>query len=199
VSSIVSRRLHRPSRTTPVQCQRWPHREGWPNSTEIRFPGGVRGPVWRGFAFSPGRPRRARAFNVLVGAVGAASRACAGLERGGESPEGALGPRARRRIARGGVSPSSKHRALEQGGESPEGALVPRARRKITRGGTSPSREVENRPRGITAGRLVGHYGFFGPWAFLLCAVTTWTVFCRVQGAFICIYYFLGKGFFPSY
>jgi hypothetical protein len=29
------------------------------------------------------------------------SRAQVGLERGGESPEGALGPRARRRIARG--------------------------------------------------------------------------------------------------
>jgi hypothetical protein len=64
----------------------------------------------------------------LVGGVGATSRARVGLERGGESPEGAPAPRARCRIARGGARPSSEAdccprgcQPLERGGESPEG------------------------------------------------------------------------------
>jgi hypothetical protein len=57
----------------------------------------------------------------------------------------AQGPRARRRIVRGGATPSSETencprgcQALERGGESPEGALGPRARWRIARGGPWP-------------------------------------------------------------
>jgi hypothetical protein len=59
----------------------------------------------------PGHPQCARALNALVGGVGVASRALGGLERDGESPEGASAPRARR--------------------VSPEGVSAPRARWRI--------------------------------------------------------------------
>jgi hypothetical protein len=49
------------------------------------------------------------------------------LQRGGDSPEGALGPRARRRLTRGGVRPSSE-------AESRGAAPGPRARRRLARG-----------------------------------------------------------------
>jgi hypothetical protein len=45
-----------------------------------------------------------------------------GLERGGNSPEGAPSPRARRNLTRGAGS-------LERGGNSLEGVSSPRARR----------------------------------------------------------------------
>jgi hypothetical protein len=79
----------------------------------------------------------------------------------------------------------------------PEGVSAPRARRRITQGGTNPSSEVENHRRGTAAGRLVGRYGFFGLWAFPLWAATSWRVFCRVRGVFICVYYFSKKRGFP--
>jgi hypothetical protein len=71
--------------------------------------------------------------------VGASSKAephlrgCPALERGGTSPEGASGPRARRNLTRGGVRPSSEAEphprgrpTLERGGTSPKGASGPR-------------------------------------------------------------------------
>jgi hypothetical protein len=77
------------------------------------------------------------------------SRARGALERGGESPEGAWIPQARRTIARGGAEPSSaaKNRpkgrlSLERGGESWCGAW--------------PSSEMEVRPRGAEVGCLMG-------------------------------------------
>jgi hypothetical protein len=88
------------------------------------------------------RPRRARAFNALVGGVGAASWVWGGLERGGVSPEGASGPRARGRLARGGVRPLSEAEFLRCGAQS--------------------SSETEIRPRGTAAVRLVGRCGFLG-------------------------------------
>jgi hypothetical protein len=38
----------------PAQRRGWPHSVGWSNSARIRFPGGVRGPAWWGFAFDSG-------------------------------------------------------------------------------------------------------------------------------------------------
>jgi hypothetical protein len=52
------------------------------------------------------------------------------LERGGTSPEGATGPRARRNLTRGGVQPPS-----------------PRARREFASAVSCPSSEAEFRPR----------------------------------------------------
>jgi hypothetical protein len=57
---------------------------------------------WRGFAFDPGARGVPEHLMLWSGGVGAGVT-CPGQppERGGESPEGALGPRARWRIARG--------------------------------------------------------------------------------------------------
>jgi hypothetical protein len=64
------------------------------------------------------------------------------LERGGDWPEGASCPRVRRRLARGGVTPSSEAETLRRGARS--------------------SSETEIRPRGTAADRLVGRCGFLG-------------------------------------
>jgi hypothetical protein len=48
-----------------------------------------------GIRFWPGRPRRVRAFNALVGGWVRGLRAREGLKRGGDSPKGATSPRAR--------------------------------------------------------------------------------------------------------
>jgi hypothetical protein len=53
------------------------------------------------------------------------------LERGGDSPEGALGPRARRRFTRGALGPRARQ---SLSGVAPS----PRARRKLTRGVPRP-------------------------------------------------------------
>jgi hypothetical protein len=37
-----------------VQWRGWPHEEGRRNSAGIGFPGGVKGPAWRGFVLDPG-------------------------------------------------------------------------------------------------------------------------------------------------
>jgi hypothetical protein len=79
------------------------------------------------------------------------------LERDGESPEGALDPRARRRIARGGARPSNET--------------------KFTRRGARSSSEVGTHPRGTAADHLVGCCGFFGSWAFPLWVATVRSVF----------------------
>jgi hypothetical protein len=84
----------------------------------------------------------------------------------------------------------------ERGGESPEGALGPRARRRIARGGARPSSEVENRPRGTAAGRLVGRYGFFGPWAFRFGLRPHGACFVGFEEHSFAFYYFSQKGFF---
>jgi hypothetical protein len=64
------------------------------------------------------------------------TRGFGSLERGGDSPEGASSPRARRRFARGGVKPLSEA--------------------EISWCGTWPSSEMEVRPRGAAAGYLMG-------------------------------------------
>jgi hypothetical protein len=69
-----------------------------------------------------------------------------GLERGGDSPEGALSPRAMRRLARGGIKPSSEA--------------------ETSWCGAWPSSEVEVRPRGTLAGCLLGRNGFLCPGPF---------------------------------
>jgi hypothetical protein len=94
------------------------------------------------------------------------------IERGGDLPEGAHSPRARRSLARGGVPPSSEAElhlrgrpALERGRILPEGASSPRARWSF--GGTAPcpSSEAEFRTRGVGADRLMVRLGVPGPWA----------------------------------
>jgi hypothetical protein len=99
------------------------------------------------------------------------------LERGGESPEGASGPRARWRIAQGGVRPSSEA--------------------EFTRRGTRSLSKAETRPRGTTAGRLVGHCGFFGLWAFPLWTATTQNVVLGFVACSFCVLLFFEKGFSP--
>jgi hypothetical protein len=104
-----------------------------------------------------------------------ASRAWGGLERGGESPEGASGPRARRGITRGGVRPSSEA--------------------EFTRRGIRPLSEVENRPRGTATSGLVGRCGFFRQWAIPLWAATTWSMFLGFTTCLFVFYYFSKRGF----
>jgi hypothetical protein len=103
----------------------------------------------------------------LVGGVGAASWAQDGLKRGGDSPEGASGPRARRRIARGGLGPRARRR-LARGGVRPSSEMENRPRgarpsseMEFTRRCARSSSEAETRPRGTTADRLVSRHGFF--------------------------------------
>jgi hypothetical protein len=64
-----------------------------------------------------------------------------GLERGGDPPEGASSPRARRSFARGGVQPSSEEEfrprgrpALERGGVSVVRHCAPRVKWSFARG-----------------------------------------------------------------
>jgi hypothetical protein len=64
--------------------------------------------VWRGFAFDPGARVMPKHLMLWSGEWVRRSRARGDLERGGDSPEGASGPRARRRFARGGAQPSSE-------------------------------------------------------------------------------------------
>jgi hypothetical protein len=64
--------------------------------------------VWRGFAFDPRARVVPEHLMLWSGEWALGSRAWDGLERGGDSPEGASSPRARRRFARGGVQPSSE-------------------------------------------------------------------------------------------
>jgi hypothetical protein len=102
-----------------------------------------------------------------------------GLERGGESPEGASGPRARRRLARGGVRPSSEA--------------------EITRCGARSSSEAEIRPRGTAVDRLVGRYSFLGRGPFFVQVASTQSVF---RGLWVCSFAFLlffEMGVFPCY
>jgi hypothetical protein len=70
------------------------------------------------------------------------SRGRPSLEGGGDSPEGASSPRARRSLARGGVQPSSEAEshprgrpALERGGVSLVRCCVHGAKRSFARGG----------------------------------------------------------------
>jgi hypothetical protein len=101
------------------------------------------------------------------------------LERGGDSPEGALGPRARRRFTRGGARPSSEAEFKWRGAWS--------------------SSEAETHPRGTATDRLVGRCGFFGPWAFPLWVATTRSVFLGFAPCSFAFYYFFEKGVFPGY
>jgi hypothetical protein len=110
-----------------VQRRRWPHRAGgWRNSAGAGFPGGVRGPAWRGFALVPGTREvpehlmlwsgeQARRHGPVVADPREPSseaesrmRVRAALERGRVPHEGAHSPRARRSFARGGIQPSSE-------------------------------------------------------------------------------------------
>jgi hypothetical protein len=99
------------------------------------------------------------------------------LERGGDSLEGALGPRARRRIARGGARPSSEA--------------------EFTRRGARSTSEAETRPRGTAADRLVGCCVFFGPWDFPLWAATIRSVFLGFVACSVGFYYFSKRGLSP--
>jgi hypothetical protein len=67
--------------------------------------------------------------------VGTRLRGSRALERGGNSPDGASSPRVRRKLARGGVKPSSEAEVLWCG--------------------AWPSSETEVRPRGDEAGYLM--------------------------------------------
>jgi hypothetical protein len=102
------------------------------------IPKHVGGAAWRGFFFDPGacicqnikcsrRGSRYGGGEPVRASSEAETRArgCPTLERGGVSPEGATGPRARRKLTRGGRP------ALERGGNSLEGASSPRARRRL--------------------------------------------------------------------
>jgi hypothetical protein len=73
------------------------------------------------------------------------SRAWGNLERGGELPEGASGPRARWRTPEGVSGPRARQR-VARGGIMPSSETENRAR-----GGVRPSSEAENRPRGRQA------------------------------------------------
>jgi hypothetical protein len=68
------------------------------------------------------------------------------LERGGDSPEGAPSPRARRRFARGRVRPSSEAEISWLG-------TWPSSEVEISWLGAWPSSEAEVRPRGTEADR----------------------------------------------
>jgi hypothetical protein len=96
---------------------------GWRNSARIRFPGGVKGPAWRGFTFDLDARVVPEHLMLWSGERARGPRARAVLERGGDSPEGTSSPRARRRFARGGVRPSS------------EAEIRPRGRPALERGG----------------------------------------------------------------
>jgi hypothetical protein len=109
------------------------------------------------------------------GGVGAASWVKGGLERGGDSSEGASGPRARRRLARGGVRPSSEAENLWRGVWS--------------------SSETETRPRGTAACRLVGRCGFLGRGPFVASGRGHVK---RVLRVCLFAFYYFSKGvFFP--
>jgi hypothetical protein len=188
VDSTVSWSWHRPSRTVPGMAAQGglaeQRRDMIPRRCQRAGVTGIR--LW------PRRPGHARAFNALVDGVGVTSRARGGLERGGESPEGASGPRARWRIAWGGVRPSS------------EVENHPRGRQALERGGVCtawrPVLELGgNSPEGYR-GRLVG-----GPLWFLW-AVGLSTLGCDhtervfgVRGVFVCVLLFFEKGVFPGY
>jgi hypothetical protein len=114
----------------------------------------VRGPALRGFTFDPSARVASEYLILWSGERTRGPRAWGGLERGGDSPEGASNPRARRRFARGGVQrgqPSSeaKIRGAAPGPRARRrfevAALGPRARRRfevqsptLERDGSSP-------------------------------------------------------------
>jgi hypothetical protein len=115
----------------PAQRRGWPHSAGWSNSAGIRFPGGVRGPAWRGFTFDPGAHDVPEHLMLRSGEEVWRRRSRAASSEA-ETRLGVPVPRARRRLARGGVKPSSEaetrprgRQALERGGDSPEKASSP--------------------------------------------------------------------------
>jgi hypothetical protein len=72
-------------------------------------------------------------------------------------------PRARQRLAQGGVKPSSEaeirlrgRQALERSGDLPLGGVCPSSEAEIAWCGAWPSSETEVRPRGAEAGFLMG-------------------------------------------
>jgi hypothetical protein len=87
VGGIVSRN----DTGLPAQRRRWLHSVGWSNSVGISFPGGVRGPAWRGFAFDPGARDEPEHSMPWWGGAGTVPWVESGLERGGASRKG-LGP-----------------------------------------------------------------------------------------------------------
>jgi hypothetical protein len=107
------------------------------------------------------------------------SRTWGGLERGGDSPEGTSGPRARQRFSRGGARPSC------------ESETRPRGRQALERGEESPEGYRDR--------------SFGGP-LWLLWAVGLSTLGCNhtervlgVRGMFVCVLLFFEKGVFPGY
>jgi hypothetical protein len=98
------------------------------------IPSSVRGPAWRGFAFESGARE--------LGEWARGARAWGGLERGGDSPDGASSPRARRRFARGGAQPSSEVEIRPRG-------RPPSSEEEIHPRGIRPSSEAEIRLRGV--------------------------------------------------
>jgi hypothetical protein len=131
---------HWPYRTAPAQRQGWPHSAGWSNSIGIWFPGGVRGPVRRGFALDLGAHDRTGRLMIQLGGAGAAPWGESGLERGGDSPEGASSPRAMRTRGVSSLRARRRFRGVAPG---------PRARWRFARG--MPG-----------AGCLLGRWDFLG-------------------------------------
>jgi hypothetical protein len=91
-----------------VQWRGWPHQEGWRNSAGTGFQGGVSGLAWQGFTFDLGARVVSEQLMLWSGEWVRERRTRESLERGGDPPEGAHSPRARRNLARRGVQPSSE-------------------------------------------------------------------------------------------
>jgi hypothetical protein len=124
-------------------------------------------------------PAGVSALNAPAGGAGTGAAARNALERGGNSLEGAFGPRSRRGPARGGRPtpeqgevPLGGRPTLERDGTSLDRATDPRARRICTGAALYPSSGVEFRPR--VAGPIVCR------------AVGPWVCFVRVF-RFVCV------------
>jgi hypothetical protein len=105
---------------------------------------------------------------------------------------GASCPRARRRFTRGRVGPSSEaeirsrgHQALERGG------VLAAWRPILERDGDSPE--------GYRGRSFGGSLRLSGPWALLLWAVTTRSVFWGLWVVSLRFIIFFEKGIFPGY
>jgi hypothetical protein len=97
--------------------------------------------VWQGFSFDPGA-YDVPEYLMLRSGEQVRSRGSRAASSEAETRSGLPVPRARRRLARGGVKPSSKV--------------------ETSWCGAWPSSEAEIRPRGTATGCLMGRYGFLG-------------------------------------
>jgi hypothetical protein len=132
VGGIVSRN----DTGLPAQRRRWLHSVGWSNSVGISFPGGVRGPAWRGFAFDPGARDEPEHSMPWWGGGQVRCRGSRAASSGAEPHARGWVPRARRELARGDVKPSSEA--------------------EVSWFEACPSSETKVHPRGAEAGYLMG-------------------------------------------